>query len=243
MGLKRYFVEGEIPERFEMSGSEYNHLANVMRARAGQEVIVCNGDGTDCLCRVEEIGRKSVSLRVLSRARNLCEAEADVTAFVGLLKGDNTELEVQKLSELGIRRVVPFFSENTVAKADEKKIERFNRVALESAKQCGRAYVMKVERAIPFAEIFGREFDALIYLCEFEKERSLSDALAGVPKGSRVGFIVGSEGGFTRAEAELAERAGARTASLGRRLLRAETAAIAAGAVVRYALGEMEAAK
>ncbi len=243
MGPKRFFAEGEIPERFELTGSEYNHLANVMRARAGQEIVVSNGDGTDCLCRIEEIGRKSVSLRVLSRTRNLCEAESDVTAFVGLLKGDNTELEVQKLSELGVRRVVPFVSENTVARADEKKIERFRRVALESAKQCGRAYVMKVEPAIPFAEIFKREFDALIFLCEFEKERSLSDALAGVPKGSRVGFVVGSEGGFTRAEAELAERAGARPATLGRRILRAETAAISAGAVVMYALGEMEAAK
>ena len=240
MGLRRYFVEGEIGECPEITGSEFNHMVNVLRARPGQEVILCNGDGTDCICRIEEIGKKSAALRVLSREPNLCETASEVVAFVGLLKGDNTELEVQKLSELGVKRVVPFYSENTVAKADAKKIERLNRVALESTKQCGRAYVLKVEQAVPFAEIFGREFDRMLFLCEFEKQRSIPEALAGVETGSRVGFIVGSEGGFTAAEAELAQNAGALSVSLGRRILRAETAAIAAGAVVMYALGEMK---
>ena len=241
MGPKRYFTQGAIGSEIRIEGAEFNHMANVMRAKAGQEVVLCNGDGFDCLCRIEEIGKREARLSLVSRTKNLCETRAEATAFVGLLKGDNTELEVQKLSELGVRRIVPFFSENTVAKADKNKIERLRRVALESAKQCGRAYVARVEEAIPFREIFGETFDALLFCCEFERERSVAEALSGLASGARVGFVVGSEGGFTAEEAAFAERSGAIPLSLGPRILRAETAAIAAASVLMYALGEMRA--
>ena len=238
--LKRYYTEQPASEQWTLTGPEYHHLADVMRARVGETVLLCNGDGMDYRCEVLSLANRTATLRTISAARNEQEPEADVTAFLGLLKGDHTELEIQKLSELGVRRIVPFGSENTVAKADERKIERFRRIAAESAKQCGRASVLQVENAVPFRAAIGRAgaFDRALFCDECAEGKSLAKAL-GSGSGNRVALMIGSEGGFTAAEAEQAVAAGWTAVTLGRRILRAETAAIASAAVVMNALGEL----
>lgn len=238
--MKRYFVDFVPQGEFALTGSEYNHMANVMRSRPGEQVIVCNGDGIDYLCEILGFGKREAALRLLSSERNRQECGADVTVFLGLLKGDNTELEIQKLSELGVRRAVPFVSANTVARADRGKIERFNRVAAESAKQCGRASILRVEPCLRFAEVLkaAGEYGRAVLCYENENGRGLAEALAGAA-GQRIALVVGSEGGFTPEEAEAAREAGFVSASLGKRILRAETAAIAAAAATMFALGEL----
>ena len=236
-GARRFFAPDVTAGEYALEGEEYNHAANVLRLKAGDEVVVSDGAGKDYSGTVERVEKKRMVLRLAPGTENPCKPKTGITLAVGFLKGDKTELVVQKATELGASRVVVFDSEFSSAFVSENKLGRLTRVAEEAAKQCGRAEFPAVEY-LPLKEALNA-FSGVknkIFACEFEEETPLD--LSGL-LGETVLFV-GSEGGFSQKERELALSLGYRSVTLGRRILRAETAAISLLAVAAYRLGEWD---
>ncbi len=236
-GYKRFFVQ-EVLDTTEVCGEEYNHAVNTLRLRTGDKIILCDNTGFDYVSEVVSIEKKQFVAKVIQKEENFCESKEDVTLICGLLKGDKTELVVQKAVELGVKKIVVYSSRYSSAYANDNKISRLNRVSVEASKQCGRSIAPKVVYAETFKQAleYGNNAKNKIFACEFINEHSTTlEQITG-----SCAIVVGSEGGFTQEEAECAFKEGYVTVSLGKRILRAETAAITLTAIVMFSLGEMK---
>ena len=236
--MHRFFVE-TVGEEAVLEGEEFLHAKNVLRITEGEEVILLDNSAYEYTAVVTQIGKKSLSLHVLGRAISDKEAKTKVCLLFGYLKNaDKNEFIVQKAVELGVSEIVAFSSRYSSAYMNENKLERLNKVAKEAAKQCGRSSFPRVVYEGEWQGALARasEYENKLFACEFASESEIS--LRGMV-GSTV-LAVGSEGGFSSEEAELASAMGFRTISLGKRILRAETAAIALSSVVMYELGELQ---
>lgn len=238
---KRFYVEPESVsgDTVTVTGSEYNHIVNVMRQKDGDLVVLCTGDGIDLYATLTSVERNAVSFRIENRLVNPNEAQIELTAFLAALKGDKLEYSVQKVSELGATSVVPFYSRYTVAK--NVKVDRLQKIAVESAKQCQRSRILKVQDAVTLSDMlddFG-QFDAVLFACEFERERDVKAVLNSLNCPKRVAIVIGSEGGFSEEEYEQIVQAGAIPISLGGRILRAETASVTMASIVMYHFDQM----
>ena len=229
----RYFCppEGIDPAAgmLTLTGEEAAHLARVLRARPGQEICVFDGTGTGYACRIDAVTPDAVTCAILSSAPGASEPDIAVTLYVGYPKADKLELIIQKAVELGAVRIVPFFSRCCVVtpKKEEQKQLRYQRIALEAAKQSGRDRVPTVELPRSFAEVCGElsGYDAALFCYEAERHGTkLGELLSGA---RTVAVVTGSEGGFTSEEAAAAA-AVSHSISLGPRILRCETAPLAA---------------
>lgn len=241
--MPRFFVDDIPAGRYILSGEAGRHGAKVLRLRPGEAVTLCDGRGTDFPCTVRENMGDSFLLDVGAGTPSRGEPRTKVTVCQCLPKGDKLETVVQKAVELGAYEIWPVESRYCVAKWDqksrEKKLSRLQRIALEAAMQSGRGVVPKVlepaglRRALETAQSAG---DILFF---YERAgRGLRSCLRGI--GDRLFLFVGPEGGFSEEEAALAGELGARIASLGPRILRTETAPIAALSAVFYEKGDME---
>lgn len=240
----RYFAARIEGDTAFLEGADANHLARVLRARPGDEVILCDGAGTDCDAVVESADPDTVQLRITARRPCAAEPPFAVTVFAGYPKQDKLETIIQKSVELGAARITPFFSRFCVAapKNEDKKNVRYARIAAEAAKQCGRGRVPEVAMPLPdFASVCGQfdQYDLVLFFFE-GGGRSLRQIMADAPDAARIALVTGSEGGFAPEEAELAARSGAVTVGLGPRILRCETAPLAALAAVMTLTGDLE---
>ena len=233
---KRFFAQN-ISEEMTLSEEEGRHAKNVLRLAEGDEVTLFDGSGKEYSAVVTRADRQGITVHVVRE--NVSDREPGTWAFllIGALKGDKTELVVQKATELGVSRIGVFSSRYCSAYMNENKLERLNRVAREAAKQCLRASVPRVEYYETLEEALraGSECVTRLFACEFldETEKYLIDT------GATVCAVVGSEGGFAEEEYALAQRLGYCGVSLGKRILRAETAAIALLSVVMHEAGEL----
>ena len=222
----------------KLTGDERRHLADVLRARPGDRVILCQNDGTDYTFEITAFDRTSVTLTFVEQHINPTEPDLYLCAYIALLKGDKTELEVQKLTELGVRRIYPFVCDRTV-KASERS-ERLRRAAHEASKQCGRAIIPDIAEIGTFAGMLEElsDYDSVVFAYEgaYGKGPSIDEVVRGNEK--RIALIVGPEGGFSDDEVAAAARAGWKGVTLGKRIMRAETAAIAGAAVIMQLCGE-----
>lgn len=237
MSHKRFFVEKIAPETV-ISGDEFLHAKNVLRINAGDEIVLLDGSGKEYCAVVNQVGKRELLCRVISECMGDKECKTPVTLICGALKGDKTELIVQKATELGVAEIAVFSGRYCAAYMNENKIDRLNKVAREAAKQCRRAVAPRVV-------YFEKLEDALrhglcrrnrIFACEFAAKCDIS--LRGV-EGS-CALVVGSEGGFAEEEFAMAKSLGYAGVTLGKRILRAETAAIALTSIVMFSLGEMQ---
>lgn len=238
MEIRRFFVKPEdiCESVVTMKGDEFLHMTKVLRYKVGYKAIVCANDGLERLCTIKFVGKDFAELvvdevRVQDR-KNVC-----VTLFAGILKNNKLDFAVQKAVELGIDVFVPFVSQNC---AETKfSTERANKIALESAKQCGSAYLTTVEDAVTFDEMLKKfsDFDKVLFAYEYEKKNRIKDCDLS---GKRIALIVGAEGGFTQEEAKKAKENGAQIVTLGKRILRAETASIVSAALLLDTLGELD---
>lgn len=235
--LRRFFVES-VTEPLVIDGEEFRHAVNVLRIRVGEKIIVCDGTGVENVCKIEKIGNKSLSLSILEKRDCQAEPKTKVILEAGYLKGDKNELVVQKAVELGVHEIVFFNSKFCSAYSSENKITRLNKVSLEASKQCGRAVVPKVTYFDDFKSAleYGNDFNNKLIALEFGK---VSQENLSTLSGSTV-IVIGSEGGFSEEEGDLALGMGYKTVYLGKRILRAETASIALTAIVMNALGELK---
>lgn len=240
MEPRRFFVRPEAVSAdglITVSGTEAEHMIRVLRMKEGYKAVILTGDGCERLSTVVRVTRGEVLLREESVTR-ADRRSVSLTLFAGNLKNGNLDLVVRKAVELGVDRIVPFVS----ARTDEKKFnrERAERIALEAAKQCGALFLSEVEEQISFKEVLDRvkNYDKTWFCYENETRSPL--AKIAREEGRSFALIVGSEGGFTDEEAAAAVAAGAKSVTLGRRILRAETADIVASAFALGALGELD---
>lgn len=233
---KRFFAQN-ISEEMTLSEEEGRHAKNVLRLAEGDEVTLFDGSGKEYSAVVTRADRQGITVHVIRENVSDREPKTWVFLLIGALKGDKTELVVQKATELGVSRIGVFSSRYCSAYMNENKLERLNRVAREAAKQCLRASVPRVEYYETLEEALraGSECVTRLFACEFldETEKDLIDT------GATVCAVVGSEGGFAEEEYALAQRLGYCGVSLGKRILRAETAAIALLSVVMHEAGEL----
>ena len=236
-GLKRFFID-KIEEVVELCGEEFEHAKNVLRLSNGDEVILLDNSGKEYTAVIASVEKKRMILNVVRSEVGTREALSDVCLLFGYLKNaDKNEFIVQKAVELGVSRLIAFSSEYSSAYMNANKLERLNKVSKESAKQCLRAIAPKVEYCEKFEdalEMAGR-YENKIFACEFATESKCDlEKLQG-----SVAIVIGSEGGFSREEEELANEKGFASVTLGKRILRAETAAVALTSVVMFSLGEL----
>lgn len=239
--MNRFFVEKEniTDSSAVLYGEDVKHISSVLRLRTGDEVMLCDGIGMDYHARITAISKAEVHFDILSSSTALTEPQCSLTLFQGLPKAGKLETIIQKCVELGISEVVPVAMERSVVRLSKKdfgkKLERYQRVAMEASKQSRRGVIPRVGRLIEPKEIDPAAFDALLLAYELEGEHSIKnvlDALDGNIK--RVGVIIGPEGGISDEEAKFFASLGAQSFSLGHRILRTETAGPAITAIIMY---------
>lgn len=240
--MKRFFVGHclEVGKIFKIDGIEHNHIKNVMRMSVGDELILVCGDEYDYIAKIVAMSKGETSVMVTDKEENIYNPKCDVTVFQALVKSDNMSLIIQKLTELGVKTFVPFESEFITSKDKFGKTSKFQEISNQSIKQCKRSIPMKVEETVPFGGVVERlkNYDIVLFANECERVEKLEHL--GFDNAKRVAIIVGSEGGFSRDEIQRLVGANAKSISLGKRILRAETASIALTSVVMYMLGEWQ---
>ena len=246
--MRRLFYAGTLAEEITITGGDAHHLARVMRAQIGDEVTVADTDGRVARMAVASIASDSVCLS-LAEYLPQEEASTEVILVQALLKGEKMDFVVQKAVELGAVAFYPVITEHVVVHWDAKKAAakaaRWQKIADEAAKQCGRRALMSVVEVVPLssllqnAELFAAPDTAVVFCYEGEEMQSMRTALRALTA-RRIVLIVGAEGGFSPAEAEAIRVSGAASVSLGRLILRAETAALTALSVTQYELGNFD---
>lgn len=240
MSVRRFFIENLVHEKTEvyLEGEEFIHAKNVLRIEEGTEIIILDGSGKEYSAIVTKIEKKRLSAHITGVNVGEREPNTEIYLLCGLLKGDKTELVVQKATELGVSKIGVFNSQYCSAYINDNKLERLNKVAHEAAKQCLRSCAPKVEYfdSLDDALSSAKDFNNKLFACEFLKN---SDGNMMDITGPTV-LVVGSEGGFSQEEYTLAQSLGFTGISLGKRILRAETAAITMCSLAAYALGELK---
>lgn len=242
--MPRFFVKNEAFDGASVNicGDDAWHIARSLRLAVGEEITVCKEDGTEHLCRLEKITDTQATASVLASHAGGGEMPFCTVLYQALPKGDKMDVIVQKAVENGALKIVPFLSERCVSRPDEKALEkkrvRWQRIALEAAKQCGRARVPEVLGAISFSEMLLQtaEHSLCCFCYEGEGTKTLKAVLKGasLDGDSTVSLVVGSEGGFSVKEAEAARDGGAEMCGLGKRILRCESASAYALACLSY---------
>ena len=224
--MARFFVEKESIEGgfITVSGNELIHISRVLRMKPNDRLTLCDGEKNDYKCEIVSISKNEAVCKILSRSQNTCEQDFSVTLFQSVPKSEKMDFIIQKSVELGVTEIRPFFSARTVAKS-KGKTERWNKIALEAAKQCGRGIVPKVFEPADFSEaLAGDTAELKIFAYEEEKDTFLKSVLRCAKGVGSISVYVGPEGGFEKTEVAEAEKAGCRVVTLGNRILRAETA-------------------
>ena len=239
-GRKRFFIQSvNYPAQTSviLDGEEFVHAKTVQRVEAGTEIILLDGSGKEYSAIVAKVEKHSLTANIVGCADGDKEPKEDIYLLCGALKGDKTELVVQKATELGVSRIGVFSSAYCSAFINANKLERLNKVAREAAKQCMRSRAPEVIYYDGFASALAsaKNYKNKLFACEFA-DKSQTDIM-GV-NGSTA-LVVGSEGRFSEEEFALSASYGFAGITLGKRILRAETAAVSLTALVAYALGEL----
>ena len=224
-------------ERFLIGGSDFNHIKNVLRMREGDEFLVSCG-GVSHLCKLEKLSDGELLALIIEENYQNTDLPIKIVLFQGLPKSDKMELIIQKAVELGVHSIVPTEMARCVVKLDDKKKkskkERWQAIAESAAKQSKRSEIPEVCDVLSYDEALKKAAELDLLLVPFESKNGMRDtkeALSQIKSGMSVGIIIGAEGGFDELEIEKAQSSGGRIISLGRRILRTETAAITAAAM------------
>ncbi len=242
--MPRFFIDYSpaVGETAALSGADARHLAGALRVTVGETVTLCDGTGTDYTCTVTAANRESVALTVEAATPTVAEPSLAVTLYMGLPKGDKMELIIQKAVELGVTAIVPVATARSIVRLDDKdaakKQQRWQKIADEAAGQSGRGILPVVEKPLSWKQALPRLAAENTLLC-YEGGGAPIGTLV-TPADTRVSLVVGPEGGFDPAEVEAVTAGGGRIATLGKRILRCETAPIAALAVLMDRSGNME---
>lgn len=242
--MARFFVEPTelCGDTLSLTGENAAH-AKVLRLKIGEEVLVCDGNGNECICTVSEINPGQIELNVNARQKSASEACVKASVYMAFPKSDKLEHVIQKATELGVYEIVTFPTSRCVSKPDEKslkkKLERWQKIAASAAEQSGRGRIPDVIVLSSYSEALKRavQADTSILFYENERATTLRMALEAKPF-ETISLLSGPEGGLEASEVEMAKDAGLQICTLGRRILRCETAPLCALSAVMYASGE-----
>ena len=240
--MKRFFVNKQlnINETCIIDGIEHNHIKNVMRMQVGDNIILVCGDEFDYFATITAMSKGDTKVIITGKELNMYNSMSNVTVFQARVKSDNMSLIVQKLTELGVKSFVPFESEFITSKDKFGKVNKLQDISNQSIKQCKRSIPMSVSDIMSFAKMCEelKKYDLILFANECERTKRLNEIV--FDKSSKVAIIVGSEGGFSQTEIDKLVSVGANSVTLGKRILRAETASISLTAVVMCLLGEWD---
>lgn len=243
--MYRFFIKPEqiLEESAYITGSDVNHIKNVLRMKPGEQILVSDGESRDYLCEITELTDTQIKARIVDIEGENRELGARLYLFQGLPKGDKMELIIQKAVELGVYQVIPVETKRSVVKLDAKKaknkVARWNAIAESAAKQSKRQIIPKVGDVCTFKEAlaYAKGLDMAVIPYEEAKDMQYTkQVLAKVKAGMDVGIFIGPEGGFSEGEIEAATAQEVVPITLGKRILRTETAGLMILSVLMYQL-------
>ena len=240
--MQKLFIDYTPENEIVLSGEQARHIAKSLRMRVGDMLTVNDSNGSDFGCKIEEITKDSVRLSVCYKQASNSEPDCSVTIYQGNPKGSKLEDIIQKCVELGVARIVPVLTKRCVSRPEEgsakKKTQRYNKIALEAAQQSGRGTVPKIDELVSLkSAVENDESDIKIVFYEGGGEplKALVDENA-----KSVSIYIGPEGGFEREEVDFLLEKGAKAATLGKRILRTQTAPVAALSAIMFITNNLE---
>lgn len=245
--MARFFVPKKSLEgkKARLGGQELEHMRKVLRLQPGDHVTLFDDEGWEHEAVIRSYTERLGEMEILTSRKPERESPIEVTLAQALGKGEKMDFVVEKATELGVRRIAPFLSSRTIPKLDKEKMERrqarWNKIALSAAKQCGRTQVPEILAVSDFPELLGKPWQCQLKLFFWEGESGQTLAQLQQESGrvDSMLLVIGAEGGFSSEEASAALRHGFKAVRLGRRILRTETAALAALAIVQYVWGDL----
>ena len=230
-------------EYVTITGSDVNHISNVLRMKQGEELWISDGGKKEYRCTIEEFSPDEVLLHIIYAQEPDYELQSRIYLFQGLPKADKMELIIQKAVELGAYEVIPVETKRCVVKLDgkkaAKKVERWKQIAESAAKQSKRMLIPNVHEVLTFKEALKYAESMDVRLIPYELAKGMQETkeiLADIQPGQSIGIFIGSEGGFEEKEVETAISEGAKPITLGKRILRTETAGLAILSVLMFQL-------
>lgn len=230
-------------ESVYIEGSDVNHMKNVLRMKQGEEVEISDGNNHRYCCHIESFEADSIVLQIQEELKIDTELPSRIYLFQGIPKSDKMELIIQKAVELGVYEVIPVVTKRAVVKLDEKKaqkkVSRWREIARSAAKQSGRGILPEVGEVMNYREALERAADLDVVLIPYELAEGMEAtkaAIEAIRPGQSIGIFIGPEGGFEKEEVELALQSGAKEITLGRRILRTETAGLTTLSILMYHL-------
>ena len=240
--MPKFFIKTEnLKENEEIwiTGSDVNHIKNVLRKKIDDKINICNSDTQkNYECVIKNIEENKIVCKILDEVKSLAE----------LPKSDKMELIIQKATELGVKTIVPLITKRTVIKLKDKdkqnKVDRWRKIAEVAAKQSGRDIIPTIENIINIADIKFDEFDKIFVLYENEEKISIKDEIEQLKNDNKeelnIGIVIGPEGGFAESEIEqLRLNQNVSVVTLGKRILRTETVALVVSGILMYELGDL----
>ena len=245
--MSKFFVkENQINnDKIHILGEDVNHIANVLRMKKEDEVQICNQEtGENYITKIISFSKDEIECEIVKKIIETVESNVDITLFQGIPKFDKMELIIQKNTEVGVKKIVPVLMERTVVKLDEKtankKIERWQKIAEVAAKQSMRDIIPEIENIIKLQDITKQDYDEVLVAYENEEKNMLKQELKKLQGKDRykIAIVIGPEGGISEKEIEILKNMGASFVSLGKRILRTETAGMTVLSILMYQLEE-----
>lgn len=243
--MHHFFVSpNQIDDKYvTITGGDVNHIKNVLRMKVDEELLISNGQDKDYYCKIEAISDDEIKALILDEEFEGTELPTELYLFQGLPKSDKMELIIQKAVELGVKEIIPVATKRCVVKLDDKKeaskIKRWQAISESAAKQSRRTIIPEISSVMSFKEAINRakEFELGIIPYEnFKDMKETKEVLSKVKKGIKIGIFIGPEGGFEESEVQYALDNGIHPISLGKRILRTETAGLAIVSVLMFQL-------
>lgn len=240
-----YVEHSQIDEKsITITGSDVNHIKNVLRMQKGENLVVCDGQGVDYYCSIAELSKDEVVVDILEMNSTESELPAKIYLFQGIPKKDKMEFIIQKAVELGIFEVIPVAMKRCVAKIEDKKkeqkkLERWQGIATSAAKQSGRGVIPQIQPVMTFGEALKKAQELDCTIVPYEQAEGMVDSKKTVEKAATqktIGIFIGPEGGFDDSEIEKVLESGFSTMSLGKRILRTETAGLTILSILMFEL-------
>jgi len=252
--MPRFFVTDRdyiSDTKITITGNDVKHIKNVLRLKIGDDLVICDGNGNDYNVSIEHIGNDNIITKINFGFKNLSELEIDVILYQAIPKLDKMDMIIQKSVELGVNTIIPVCTERCVVQLKSendklKKLNRWQKIALEASKQSGRGIIPKVIKPVNYCEALTmlnkNDKKFILYEKEYEmniKDYFISEKLGNLEEKSNIAFMVGSEGGFSESEINEAKGLKIETIRLGKRILRTETVALAVISIIMYEIGDV----
>lgn len=243
--MHHFFVSpNQIDDKYvTITGGDVNHIKNVLRMKVDEELLISNGQDKDYYCKIEAISDDEIKALILDEEFEGTELPTELYLFQGLPKSDKMELIIQKAVELGVKEIIPVATKRCVVKLDDKKeaskIKRWQAISESAAKQSRRTIIPEISSVMSFKEAINRAKDFELGIIPYENFKDMKETkevLSKVQKGIKIGIFIGPEGGFEESEVQYALDNGIHPISLGKRILRTETAGLAIVSVLMFQL-------